>query len=720
MVHDSLSYGGLRSPHPASRRRVTFALLAALVFTFAISAVDASRAAFATDAAKFEAESMALTGYEGGRLQVADNADASGGKEVIFFANGSATKSFDGQPTHVLVRAKGQSCNGAPTMIVSVDGSRVGETPIRKKQYDDYDYGVSGLTAEGHTLKVEFTNDYNNAKCDRNLIVDYATVTFPDTSPPSTECPVGQFNAEYRNEVKGFTSSPVLTSCVSAPLDYDWSTSSPGADVNSDNFTSLFEGTFQFESGDYEFDVTTNDGMRVYVDDQLIIDEWYDHLGSHTATTTMSPGEHTVRVEHYEGADDAKVAVSWARQVPGLSSGAVMKADEFVSSIGVNTHFAFTWEPAYQNEEAIIPLIRDANVRLVREHVYYEPGHPNDAERLGVFRKLAANGFGISCIVDNRTVGMNPPTAWKIDYVNQNSGGACSYFEGSNEPDLGGQSVAEITSHQQALYNAVNGSSRPDVPVVGPSIVQKSFAQMAGTSWNTYTDKGNMHPYHGDFNPSFTTNDMQARLDAHRAMTPGKPIVSTEDGWDTAPDAQDRSVSESVQSKYSLRDLFWSVFDADFERVILYEMVDESQSKGFDNEGTYGLLRSDLSPKPSYTSLKRLLGLLAEPNAPAFTPAPLDYSLSGDVANVKSYQLQKSNGTHYVVLYQDVPSWNPNTNSEISNPPVSVRLDLANPASRLLVHSPQQGVIPVSDTSGPVSGVSLNVPDYPIVVEVFH
>jgi hypothetical protein len=109
---------------------------------------------------------MALTGYEGGRLQLADNANASGGKEVIF-DNGSATKSFDGQPTHVLVRAKGQSCDGAPRMIVSVDGSRVGKTPINRKHYANYDYGVSGLTAEGHTLKVEFTNDYSNAKCDR-------------------------------------------------------------------------------------------------------------------------------------------------------------------------------------------------------------------------------------------------------------------------------------------------------------------------------------------------------------------------------------------------------------------------------------------------------------------------------------------------------------------------------------------------------------------------
>jgi hypothetical protein len=397
-----------------------------------------------------------------------------------------------------------------------------------------------------------------------------------------------------------------------------------------------------------------------------------------------------------------------------------MKADEFVSSIGVNTHFAFTWEPAYQNETAIIPLIRDANVRLVREHVYYEPNHPNDTDRLGIFRQLVANGIGISCIVDDRMAGMNPPTAAKIDYVNQKSNNACLYYEGPNEPDLRGVSTSTLASYQQQLFNAVNGSQRPDVPVLMPSTVQKSYDLSLGTSLDPYADKGNMHPYHQDFKPDMDNNDMLSRIKTKRSMTPGKPVVSTEDGWDTAPDGMDRSVNESVQSKYSLRDLFWSLFDADFERVILYELVDESQSKGFDNEGTYGLLRPNLSPKPSYTSLKRLTTLLAEPNAPAFTPAPLDYSLSGDVANVKSYQLQKSNGTHYVVLYQDVPSWNPYTNSEILNSPVSVRLDLANPASRLLVHSPQQGVTPVSDTSGPVSGVSLNVPDHPIVVEVFH
>jgi hypothetical protein len=706
-------------------------LLTALVFSFAVSAADASRAAFATDAAQFEAEGMSLTAYEGGRLQVADNANASGGKEVIFSDNGSATKSFDGQPTHVLVRAKGQSCDGAPMMVVSVDGSRVGETPIHRKRYADYDYEVSSLTAQVHTLKVEFTNDYSSAKCDRNLTVDYATVTFPDISPPpTTECPVGQFSAEYRNEVQGFTSSPVLTSCVSAPLDYDWSTGSPGTDVNSDNFTSLFEGTFQFESGDYEFDVETNDGIRVYVDDQRIIDEWYDHSGSHTATITMRAGEHTVRVEHYEGATDAKVAVSWAKQTPELPSGAVMKADEFVSSVGVNTHMTFTWMDAYKDYAAVTDLLTGANIRWIREHVYYEPGHPNDVERYRKLRYIAQNGIKVSCISDQRFAGMNPITTEKINYIHTQSGGACGAYEGVNEYDISSawsanpqDAANSLVGYTASLSTAVKTNpSTAYVPVVGPSLVKKESKDLLGSRLDAFVDYGNMHPYHQDFHPSSDgAPDMSDRLVAARALTSSHAMWSTEDGWDTSPDAADKSVSENVQSKYTLRQMFWALFDAKFDKTIIYSLLDEYEDlSGGDNEAHYGIVRRDMTPKPAYYSVQRLLGLLAEPNAPAFEPQPLGYSLSGSTQDVKAYVLQKSTGTHYVVLYQDVPSWNPYTNSEISNPPVSVRLDLANPASRLVVHSPQRGVTPESDTSGPVSGVSLNVPDHPIVVEVFH
>jgi hypothetical protein len=232
-----------------------------------------------------------------------------------------------------------------------------------------------------------------------------------------------------------------------------------------------------------------------------------------------------------------------------------------------------------------------------------------------------------------------------------------------------------------------------------------------------------VHPYHQDYRPSFgLPRDLQARIDAWRAMTPGKKLVSTEEGYDTCPSGsgcQPISVSENVQSKYTLRILFWSLFDADFERVMLYEMIDEP-SANWSNGEHYGLLRSDLTPKPAYTSLKRLTSLLAEPNASTFTPQGLSYSLSGSIANVRYFVLQKSNGTHYLVLYQDVPSWDTNAETEINNPSQSVTVNLGSPASRVLVYRPDLSATGAEPKPGPVSSLTVDVPDQPVVLEIAH
>jgi hypothetical protein len=418
--------------------------------------------------------------------------------------------------------------------------------------------------------------------------------------------------------------------------------------------------------------------------------------------------------------DQRMMYESPAQTVPP-PSGDVMAADDFVGRIGVNTHFAFTWDPSYANYRTIVQLMKDANIRVAREHVYYEPGHPNDTQRLKIFRHLVANGIKISCIVDDRFTGMNHTTAAKIDYINRQSNNACIYFEGLNEPDLqAGWTTSAIVRSQQALFNAVNGSGRPDIPVLGPSIVLKTSAQTLGTSFNAYTDKGNMHPYQQDNRPSLTTDNMRARLDAQRAMTPGQPLVSTESGWDTntAGSFDGKSVNENVQSKYSLRSIFYSLYEADFERVILYEMLDENSKTG--DEAHYGLLHADLSPKPAYTSLKRLTTLLAEPNAPAFTPKGLSYSLSGSTTNVKAYVLQKSNGRHYLVLYQDIAAWDTIANTKTSTPLARVTVNLESAASHVLVHKPHSSATPIADFAGPISSVPVSVPDHPVVLEISH
>jgi len=136
------------------------------------------------------------------------------------------------------------------------------------------------------------------------------------SNPPPSGCPDGQYLAQYRNEVKTFATTPVIERCENAPINYNWGTGSPGPGVNADNFTSRWVGTFNFEASGYKFDVTTNDGMRVYVDGQILIDQWFDHLGSHAATKTMSAGSHEIKVEQYEGIESAQASVAWSKVAP--------------------------------------------------------------------------------------------------------------------------------------------------------------------------------------------------------------------------------------------------------------------------------------------------------------------------------------------------------------------------------------------------------------------
>ncbi|CAN5874449.1 hypothetical protein BH18ACT11_BH18ACT11_00850 [soil metagenome] len=131
--------------------------------------------------------------------------------------------------------------------------------------------------------------------------------------PPTGACNKGQFFAEYRNELRTFSTQPVLTRCETA-VNNDWGSGSPGSGVNSDSFTTRWAGNFDFESSGYEFTATADDGVRLWVDGQLLIDQWKDQAATtYKATKTMTAGAHEIKVEYYENAGAASAKVSWAK-----------------------------------------------------------------------------------------------------------------------------------------------------------------------------------------------------------------------------------------------------------------------------------------------------------------------------------------------------------------------------------------------------------------------
>ena len=101
---------------------------------------------------------------------------------------------------------------------------------------------------------------------------------------------------------------------------FDWEFAAPAPGLPVDGFSVRWSTVARFETGLYDFHATMDDGMRVYVDDELLIDEWRDEARrEYTASRHMSAGAHRVRVEYYDIQHHA-VANLWWELHPSFTS----------------------------------------------------------------------------------------------------------------------------------------------------------------------------------------------------------------------------------------------------------------------------------------------------------------------------------------------------------------------------------------------------------------
>jgi glucose/arabinose dehydrogenase len=155
------------------------------------------------------------------------------------------------------------------------------------------------LTAGAHSVVVEY---YEHGG---------AAVAQVSWAQASGTCPSGAFRAQYFNNTT-LTGTPLLDRCETS-INYDWGLGGPDNGVPNNNFSTRWTGSFNFAAGSYVFTARADDGIRVYVDSVLVIDEWIDQAATtYQATRTLTAGAHTVVVEYYEHGGAAVAQVSWA------------------------------------------------------------------------------------------------------------------------------------------------------------------------------------------------------------------------------------------------------------------------------------------------------------------------------------------------------------------------------------------------------------------------
>ena len=142
-----------------------------------------------------------------------------------------------------------------------------------------------------------------------------------DDSGNTPNCSADQYRAEYFENIS-LTGNPRFVRCENWPINHEWGSGGPGNGVGNDNFSVRWTGSAHFDGGNYTFIARADDGIRVWLDDTLVIDAWRDQPPTvYRQTRSVSSGTHRIRVEFYEHGGGATAQFHWERSDSGGGGG---------------------------------------------------------------------------------------------------------------------------------------------------------------------------------------------------------------------------------------------------------------------------------------------------------------------------------------------------------------------------------------------------------------
>ena len=164
-------------------------------------------------------------------------------------------------------------------------------------------YRVDRILSGPHSIRIEFVEFTGDAYLYFAL---YPLVV-------RSEWTVGYFN---NPNLSGAAISSAVVPRSGVPIDVNWGGQSPLPGViPPDNWSTRWEGSFDFEAGGYTFYANADDGVRIYFDNRLILDSWNDgvHQNLSAVVNSVTSGGHDLKVEQYERNGGASLRVWWTK-----------------------------------------------------------------------------------------------------------------------------------------------------------------------------------------------------------------------------------------------------------------------------------------------------------------------------------------------------------------------------------------------------------------------
>ena len=265
-------------------------------------------------------------------------------------------------PAGLQVRIDGQPVT-APTTFTGVVGIQRTLT------------AVTPQTSGGTTYAFQSWSDGGAAQ--HTISTPASNTTYTATFAPTQTGTGNGLSAVYYDN-QDFTGATVAR--VDPTVNFDWGAGAPAPGIGADTFSVRWTGQVQAQfSQTYTFYTTSDDGVRLWVNGQLIIDNWTDHAPTeNSGTIALTAGQrYDIRMEFYENGGGAVAKLSWSG--PSTPK-AIIPQSQLYSTSGPPTGFAvkINYQPARLARAGRIPEGRRRGVRRPRQriHLRLERGDP--------------------------------------------------------------------------------------------------------------------------------------------------------------------------------------------------------------------------------------------------------------------------------------------------------------------------------------------------------
>jgi hypothetical protein len=168
--------------------------------------------------------------------------------------------------------------------------------------------GTLALGAGDHTLRVEYYESTERAQ----IRVWWEPGSASPTPIPTPRPASHPWDAAYYDNVY-LAGNPRFTR-YDASINFDWGDGGPGGGIGGEGFAVRWSRSADFAAAPYEFRATVDDGVRFWLDNDLLIDQWHDSAGqTYSRVVDVAAGSHLLRVEYYQAGGDARIGFGFQR-----------------------------------------------------------------------------------------------------------------------------------------------------------------------------------------------------------------------------------------------------------------------------------------------------------------------------------------------------------------------------------------------------------------------